>query len=128
MRWVLFFQNLPTQCDMPGLLDFLPVTGLACRLLKGLCLQASWLLCPSQRSRLRQWAFTLCLLLISLHPGSLTLVPMPRNTKRLQVKVVGYNSYLGAWAVDKGVRMQWTEGHDWVAEVDLSPDLNTFKV
>ena len=24
--------------------------------------------------------------------------------------------------------MQWREGDDWVAEVDLSPDMNAFKV
>ena len=46
----------------------------------------------------------------------------------MQVKIVGENDNLGAWAVDDGIRMQWTEGHDWVAELDLSPDLNTFKV
>lgn len=55
-------------------------------------------------------------------------VPMPRRTTWLQVKIVGDNDSLGAWAVDEGVRMQWTEGHDWVAELNLSPDLNTFKV
>ena len=45
-----------------------------------------------------------------------------------QVKIVGEDDYLGAWAVDGGIGMQWRDGHDWVAEVDLSPDMNAFKV
>ncbi len=45
-----------------------------------------------------------------------------------QVKIVGEDDYLGAWAVNGGIGMQWREGHDWVAEVDLSPNMNAFKV
>eukprot|EP00891_Asterochloris_glomerata_P005471 jgi/Astpho2/5471/Aster-07811 len=60
-------------------------------------------------------------------PGTITLKNCQLDFLD-EVKIVGDNDSLGAWAVDEGVRMQWTEGHDWVAELNLSPDLNTFKM
>lgn len=35
---------------------------------------------------------------------------------------------MGAWAIDKGILLEWTDGDVWEAKVDIEPGTHEFKV
>jgi len=44
------------------------------------------------------------------------------------VKAVGESDVFGSWDSDKAPELQWQEGHDWLAKLDVLPGNCTFKV
>lgn len=44
------------------------------------------------------------------------------------VKVVGESDLFGSWSSDQAPELQWKEGHDWQANLDVPPGDCTFKV
>ncbi len=44
------------------------------------------------------------------------------------VKAVGESDVFGSWDSEKAPELQWQEGHDWLAKLDILPGDCTFKV
>ena len=44
------------------------------------------------------------------------------------VKAVGESDVFGSWDSEKAPELQWQEGHDWLAKLDVLPGDCTFKV
>lgn len=44
------------------------------------------------------------------------------------VRVVGDTDKLGNWSHDNGPELQWREGHNWEADLELFPGTSSFKV
>ena len=44
------------------------------------------------------------------------------------VKVVGESDLFGSWDSDKGLDLEWQDGHDWVAKLEVPPGDCIFKV
>ena len=44
------------------------------------------------------------------------------------VKAVGESAVFGSWDSEKAPELQWQEGHDWLAQLDVLPGDCTFKV
>ena len=44
------------------------------------------------------------------------------------VKAVGESDVFGSWDSKKAPELQWQEGHDWLAQLDVLPGNCTFKV